>query len=43
MAAIGYRENVKLTKGARIVAAINQSPWNHFVRSGMVFERWADA
>lgn len=37
MAAIGYQLDFPLTNQARAVASINQNPWNHFSRSGMVF------
>lgn len=36
-AGIGYTFQPGLTLVARAQAAINPSPWNHFVRSGMVF------
>lgn len=39
-AAIGYRFDELLTAQAKAKAAFNQSPWNHFVRSGMVFVRY---
>jgi len=37
MASLGFRFDVILTAKARQMAGINQSPHNHFVRSGMVF------
>lgn len=39
MAAISFRLDPLLTAQARAQAAFNQSPWNHFTRSGMVFVR----
>lgn len=38
-AAIGFHHRDDLTKVARLQAAINPSPWNHFVRSGLVLEK----
>lgn len=37
MAAIGYRLDDELTAKCRELAALNKSPHNHFVRSGMAF------
>jgi cyclopropane fatty-acyl-phospholipid synthase-like methyltransferase len=37
-AGIGFTYRDDLTRLARLQAAVNESPWNHFVRSGMVFE-----
>lgn len=39
MAAIGYKFDDIFTKIARIAARINPSPWNHFVRAGLIFIR----
>lgn len=38
LAAIGFRFERELTTEARKVAALNQHPSNHFVRSGLVFQ-----
>lgn len=38
-AAIGFSYRDDLTKVARLQAAINDDPFNHFTRSGLVFER----
>jgi SAM-dependent methyltransferase len=37
LAAIGYSLDPVLTEQARMVAAINANPWNHFKRSGLAF------
>lgn len=39
MAAIGYEYDHILTYGTRDLARMNESPWNHYVRSGMAFKR----
>jgi len=39
MAAIGYHLNWDLTMLARAKSMANQSPWNHFARSGLAFVR----
>lgn len=39
LAAAGYGFEDILTKCARIAASTNESPWNHFKRSGLVFKR----
>lgn len=39
---IGFRYDRLLASEARRIAAKNPSPWNHFVRSGMVFVRERD-
>lgn len=39
MAAIGYAFDEETTVYARGLATLNTSPWNHFVRSGLVFRR----
>lgn len=36
---IGYEVDQKLTEQTRRLAAINQNPWNHYVRSGLAFRR----
>jgi SAM-dependent methyltransferase len=38
-ATIGYEYRPGLTNLCRELASANPSPWNHFVRSGMCFER----
>jgi SAM-dependent methyltransferase len=43
MAARGYFLDQHLTPAARTLALHNTDPWNHFVRSGMIFRRHADA
>ena len=40
MAAVGYALDEMLTSSARELAALNTSPWNHFVRSGLAFRRY---
>jgi len=37
MAAIGYTLDRELTMRTRLIARANLSPWNHYVRSGLVF------
>lgn len=39
MAAIGYQLDLGVTNIARDKARANRNPWNHFVRSGLVFVR----
>lgn len=39
MAAIGYHLDGALTQACRAHASRNRSPYNHFVRSGLVFRR----
>ena len=39
LAAVGYSYDDRTTQVARILASVNRSPWNHFVRSGMAFRR----
>lgn len=39
MAAIGFEYDAVLTLWARSLAGANENPWNHFVRSGLVFKR----
>lgn len=41
LAAIGYELDAALTSEARQWAALNDSPWNHFRRSGLAFRRAA--
>ena len=41
LAAIGFQIDEDTTQTARVYAAANSSPWNHFVRSGLVFRRVA--
>jgi 2-polyprenyl-3-methyl-5-hydroxy-6-metoxy-1,4-benzoquinol methylase len=41
MAAAGYVLDEQLTRDARAQAAANPSPWNHFLRSGLMFRRYA--
>jgi SAM-dependent methyltransferase len=38
-AAAGFEFLPDVTNTAHFVAAVNKSPWNHFLRSGMVFKR----
>lgn len=35
----GYRYDGGLTQATRMMAATNRNPWNHYVRSGLVFLR----
>lgn len=42
-AGIGFTYRDDLTRMARLQAAINPSPYNHFTRSGMVFTSTADS
>lgn len=37
MGLLGFELDETLTQGTRALAALNPSPWNHFVRSGMAF------
>ena len=39
LAAIGYGLDEELTTRTRNLAALNRSPWNHYVRSGLAFRR----
>lgn len=39
MAAIGYALNADLTNTTRELARGNPSPWNHYLRSGLAFQR----
>ena len=39
MAAVGYYADQELTRQTRCVAALNESPWNHYRRSGLAFRR----
>ncbi len=39
MATIGYQLDQDITGKARQYAAMNRDPWNHFIRSGMIFRR----
>lgn len=39
MAGVGYEVDEELTARTRDLAALNGSPWNHFVRSGLAFRR----
>lgn len=39
LAGIGYTEDVVLTQVGRILASVNRSPYNHFVRSGRAYRR----
>lgn len=39
MAAVGYLEDASLTARTRKLASENNSPYNHYVRSGMAFVR----
>lgn len=38
-AAIGYDHNEHLTTQTRVISETNESPWNHYARSGMAFTR----
>ena len=39
MAALGFRFDANLTYAAKQLAALNTSPWNHFVASGLAFRK----
>jgi cyclopropane fatty-acyl-phospholipid synthase-like methyltransferase len=41
MASVGYFKDQELTDITRSLAAVNPSPWNHYVRSGMAFRRYS--
>lgn len=41
LSTIGYRLDVQLSDQTRRLAAINQNPWNHYLRSGLAFRRVA--
>lgn len=39
MAAIGYSLDEELTTHTRLLAGMNRNPYNHYARSGLVFDR----
>lgn len=41
LAAIGFELDPEMTSACRQLAALNESPWNHFKRSGLAFRRAA--
>lgn len=40
MAAMGYRFDSVMNEHVRTISRANTSPWNHFARSGLFFERY---